>query len=150
MVSKNLLIDFTAEIHGFLHVATRPFTPPCNLGEVLESVFAAISVYGCAEAELSDVAITLAYDVMHGEVRIEEGDIPPGPHQDMYVAVMRMGIGMRDRILEFGGYLQPDGYFPYLFEEVICDHLVRFTKADYEEFGRASAHSYFSGLGYRP
>lgn len=149
MVSNNLLVDFTSEIHGFLKVATRPFTAPFNLAEVLECVFAAISVYGCAEAELSDVAITLAYDVQHGDIRVEEGDIPQGPHQDIYVAVMRMGIGMRDRISELGGYLQPDGYFPYHFEEVICDHLVRFSKANFEEFSQPPTFAHFSGVGYR-
>lgn len=150
MVSRNLLIDFTAEIHGFLRVATQPFSAPFNLNEVLESVFAAISVYDCAEAELSDTAITLAYDVMYGDVRIEASDIPTGPHLDIYVAVMRMGMGMRDHIQMLGGYLHPDGYFPYHFEEVICDHLVRFSKADFEEFGSAPTFAHFSGVGYRP
>jgi hypothetical protein len=148
--TENLLIDFTQEIHGFLRVATQPFRPPFDLNEVLASVFSAISVYDCAESELTEVAIVLAYDCGYQEFRIEEADIPRGPHRDMFEAVMKMGLAMRDRLrFEYNAYLPPDGYFPYHFAEVHSDHLVRFAKADFEEFGPQPAPFDLFGSGYR-
>lgn len=150
MVSENLLIDFTREIHGFLHVATQPFRPPVDLDEVLASVFSAISVYDCAESELVEVAIVIAYDCGYQEFRIEEADIPRGPHRDMFEAVMKMGLAMRDRLrFEYNAYLPPDGYFPYHFAEVLSDHLVRFTKAEYEEYSPQPAPFNLFGARHR-
>jgi len=145
-----MLIDFRWEIAGFLHVALQPFRPPVDLAEVLNSVFAAISVYDCAEDELREVAIVLAYDVGYQEFRIEEADIPRGPHRDMFEAIMKMGLAMRDRLHhEYRAYLPPDGYFPYHFAEVISDHLVRFAKADFEEFGQQPTSFNLFGGRYR-
>lgn len=149
MLSENLLIDFKDEIYGFLHVATQPWRPAFDLNEVLDSVFSAISVYDCAEPELVEVAIVFAYDVGYQEFRIEESDIPQGPHRDMFNAVLNMGLRMRDRLQALNAYLPPDGYFPYHFAEVLSDHLVRFSKASFEEFGAESAPFKLPGSGYR-
>lgn len=149
-LSKNLLIDLGPEIELFLKVSFHPFMPAFDLREVLDSVVSAISVYGCAETELTEVAIGIAYGTLNGEFRIEAGDIPMGPHRDVFDAVMVMGTAIQKRLLEYGAYLPPDGYFPYHFEEVICDHLVRFSKADHEELGDSPTLPHFSGAGYRP
>lgn len=149
MTAKVLLIDLKDEIYGFLKVATRPFMPVFDLNEVLENIFGALSVYDCSEDELTSIAIVIAYDVMFGDIRIEEADIPQGPHLDIFQAIMRMGMAIRARLVEYGAYLGPDGYFPYHFAEVTCDHLVRFTRADFEELSYTTGPAYFPSIGYR-
>jgi hypothetical protein len=142
--SENLLIDLTAELNDFLRVATLPFAPPFDLRDVLENVFSAITVNEFAEENLVEYAICFAYDALNGdgEARIEEGDIPRGPHRDRFEAVMRLGTSIYQRFSqEYHAYLPPDGFFPYVFAEVYSDHLVRLTKADYEELGLFAALS---------
>jgi hypothetical protein len=150
VLSENLLIDLTAELSNFLRVTTLPFMPPFDLREVLENVFSAITVNEFAEENLVEYAISFAYDAIQGDVRIEEADIPRGPHRDRFEAVMRLGMGIYKRLVdELHAYLPPDGFFPYLFAEVYSDHLVRLTKADFEEFGPGPALSDPPGAGYR-
>lgn len=149
MLSRNLLIDFTSEIHAFLSVMTKQWMPIFSLQDVLEQVFAALSVDGVAEGELTDVAICLAYDASSEDFRIEAEDIPQGPHREIFNAVMTLGIAIRSRLIDLKAYLPPDGYFPYHFEEVYCDHLVRLTKADFEEFGQPPTLPHIFGAGYR-
>ena len=150
MLSENLLIDLTGEISDFLRVTTMPFSPPFDLSEVLDYVFSAITVREFVEENLSECAISFAYDAIQGDVRIEEADIPQGPHRDRYDAFMKLGLSIYRRLAtELHAYRPPDGYFPYVFAEVHCDHLVRLTKADSEEFSTAAALAYFSGARYR-
>jgi hypothetical protein len=142
VVNENLLIDLTHELNAFLRVTTQPFMPPFDLREVLDNVFSAITVNEFAEENLVEYAICFSYDAIQGDVRIEEADIPRGPHRDRFEAMMQLGMGIYKRLFEeLHAYLPPDGFFPYMFAEVYSDHLVRLTKADFEEFGPEPALS---------
>jgi hypothetical protein len=150
VLAENLLIDLTGELTDFLRVTTMPFSPVFDLREVLDNVFSSLTMREFAEENLTEYAICFAYDAFHGDVRIEEGDIPRGPHRDRFNAVMRLGRAIHHRLEnELHAYRPPYGFFPYVFAEVFNDHLVRLSKADFEEFSTDSILAYFAGPRHR-